>query len=106
MLYKRWFKVINSIAPINVKQPVAKRFGPKTNFEICSLKFSAVVSTDNDVKLVAVPAHHPIKWACIKNAASHNDNSGPNKDKIGADVITGPLSSIKGLLNHPLTDIG
>ena len=26
--------------------------------------------------------------------------------KIGADVITGPLSSIKGLLNHPLTDIG
>jgi transaldolase len=26
--------------------------------------------------------------------------------KIGADVMTGPLSSIKGLLNHPLTDIG
>ena len=26
--------------------------------------------------------------------------------KIGADVITGPLSSIAGLLNHPLTDIG
>ena len=26
--------------------------------------------------------------------------------KIGADVITGPLSSIVGLLNHPLTDIG
>ena len=26
--------------------------------------------------------------------------------KIGADVITSPLSSIKGLLNHPLTDIG
>ncbi|PTM05807.1 MAG: fructose-6-phosphate aldolase [Bacteroidetes bacterium] len=26
--------------------------------------------------------------------------------KIGADVITGPLSSIMGLLNHPLTDIG
>ena len=26
--------------------------------------------------------------------------------KIGADVITGPLSSITGLLNHPLTDIG
>ena len=26
--------------------------------------------------------------------------------KIGADVITGPLSSIEGLLNHPLTDIG
>ena len=29
-----------------------------------------------------------------------------NCAKIGADVITGPLSSIKGLLNHPLTDIG
>lgn len=26
--------------------------------------------------------------------------------KIGSDVITGPLSSITGLLNHPLTDIG
>jgi len=26
--------------------------------------------------------------------------------KIGADVMTGPLSAIKGLLQHPLTDIG
>ncbi len=26
--------------------------------------------------------------------------------KIGADVMTGPLSAILGLLNHPLTDIG
>ena len=26
--------------------------------------------------------------------------------KIGADVMTGPLSSIKGLLKHPLTDTG
>ncbi|MGM0635849.1 MAG: fructose-6-phosphate aldolase [Bacteroidota bacterium] len=26
--------------------------------------------------------------------------------KIGADVMTGPLSSINGLLKHPLTDIG
>jgi len=26
--------------------------------------------------------------------------------KIGADVMTGPLSSISGLLRHPLTDIG
>ncbi|RIV68528.1 fructose-6-phosphate aldolase [Flagellimonas aequoris] len=26
--------------------------------------------------------------------------------KIGADVMTGPLSSIEGLLKHPLTDIG
>ncbi len=26
--------------------------------------------------------------------------------KIGADVMTGPLSSIEGLLNHPLTDSG
>jgi transaldolase len=26
--------------------------------------------------------------------------------KIGADVITGPLSAIYGLLKHPLTDIG
>ena len=29
-----------------------------------------------------------------------------NCAKIGADVTTGPLSAIKGLLNHPLTDIG
>ncbi len=26
--------------------------------------------------------------------------------KLGADVITGPLSAIEGLLSHPLTDIG
>ncbi|MFT4790636.1 MAG: transaldolase [Arcticibacterium sp.] len=26
--------------------------------------------------------------------------------KIGADVMTGPLSSIEGLLSHPLTDMG
>jgi transaldolase len=26
--------------------------------------------------------------------------------KLGADVMTGPLKSIAGLLNHPLTDIG
>ncbi|MGB5188851.1 fructose-6-phosphate aldolase [Robiginitalea sp.] len=26
--------------------------------------------------------------------------------KLGADVMTGPLSSIESLLNHPLTDIG
>jgi len=26
--------------------------------------------------------------------------------KIGADVMTGPLSSITGLLKHPLTDSG
>lgn len=29
-----------------------------------------------------------------------------NCAKIGADVITGPLSSITGLLKHPLTDSG
>ncbi|WP_313806058.1 fructose-6-phosphate aldolase [Flavobacterium sp.] len=29
-----------------------------------------------------------------------------NCAKIGADVMTGPLSSITGLLKHPLTDIG
>lgn len=26
--------------------------------------------------------------------------------KIGVDVMTGPLSAMKGLMNHPLTDIG
>ena len=29
-----------------------------------------------------------------------------NCAKIGADVMTGPLYAIKGLLNNPLTDIG
>jgi transaldolase len=29
-----------------------------------------------------------------------------NCAKIGADVMTGPLSAIMGLLKHPLTDIG
>ena len=26
--------------------------------------------------------------------------------KIGADVMTGPLSAIEGLMKHPLTDSG
>jgi transaldolase len=26
--------------------------------------------------------------------------------ELGADVITAPLSAIKGLFNHPLTDLG
>ena len=29
-----------------------------------------------------------------------------NCAKIGADVMTGPLSAILGLVNHPLTDLG
>ena len=29
-----------------------------------------------------------------------------NCAKIGADIMTGPLNAITGLLNHPLTDIG
>ena len=29
-----------------------------------------------------------------------------NCAKLGADVMTGPLSAILGLLKHPLTDIG
>ena len=29
-----------------------------------------------------------------------------NCAEIGSDVMTGPLSAILALLNHPLTDIG
>jgi len=29
-----------------------------------------------------------------------------NCAEIGADIMTGPLSSIEGLLKHPLTDSG
>ena len=68
---------------------MANKFGPKTNLEIDNLKFSAVVSTDKEVKLQDVPAHQPIRCACIKNAASHTDKSGANNDNIGADVIIG-----------------
>ena len=45
---------------------VAKKLGPNTNFEIDILKFSALVKTERDVKLIAVPAHQPIRCACIK----------------------------------------
>ena len=68
---------------------VAKKLGPNTNFEIEILKFSALVKTERDVKLIAVPAHQPIRCACIKKAASQTDSKGPNIDKIGADVIIG-----------------
>lgn len=44
---------------------------------------------------------------------AHIDDDGDDDDnciidcaKLGADVMTGPLSSIEGLLKHPLTDIG
>ena len=88
-LYKKWFKIIKNIEPKIVRQAIAIKLGPKTNFEIDILKFSAVVKTDKEVKLHDVPAHHPIKWACIKKAASQTDKRGANKDKIGAEVIIG-----------------
>ena len=45
-----------------------------------------------DTAILAASVRHPMH---IINCA-----------KIGADVMTGPLSSITGLLKHPLTDIG
>ena len=77
------------IAPKKTSPMVANKLGPNTNFEIEILKFSALVKTERDVKLIAVPAHQPIRCACIKKAASQTDNKGPNIDKIGADVIIG-----------------
>ena len=68
---------------------MANKLGPNTNLETEILKFSALVKTDKDVKLIAVPAHQPIRCACIKKAASHTDSKGPNIDKIGAEVIIG-----------------
>jgi len=61
-------------------------------------------------------------WALIEEIRAIYDNYGyetqilaaslrhtmhiVNCAKIGADVMTGPLSAIYGLLKHPLTDIG
>lgn len=45
-----------------------------------------------DTQILAASVRHPIH--IIKCA------------EIGADVMTGPLSAIKALLKHPLTDIG
>lgn len=45
-----------------------------------------------DTQILAASIRHPMH---IVNCA-----------KIGADVITSPLSSILGLIKHPLTDIG
>ncbi len=42
----------------------------------------------------------------ILSASVRNTMHVINCAKIGSDVMTGPLSSITGLLNHPLTDIG
>ena len=77
------------IAPKKTSPMVANKLGPNTNLEIEILKFSALVKTERDVKLIAVPAHQPIRCACIKKADSQTDNKGPNIDKIGADVIIG-----------------
>ena len=77
------------IAPKKTSPMVANKLGPNTNLEIEILKFSALVKTERDVKLIAVPAHQPIRCACITKAASQTDNKGPNVDKIGADVIIG-----------------
>jgi transaldolase len=45
-----------------------------------------------DTEILAASVRHPMH---IINCAS-----------IGADVMTGPLSAIKALVKHPLTDIG
>lgn len=45
-----------------------------------------------DTQILAASVRHPMH---IINCA-----------EIGADVMTGPLSAIKALANHPLTDIG
>lgn len=45
-----------------------------------------------DTKILAASIRHPMH---IIECA-----------KIGVDVMTGPLSAMKGLMNHPLTDIG
>ena len=45
-----------------------------------------------ETEILAASVRHPIH--IIKCA------------EIGADVMTGPLSAITALLNHPLTDIG
>ena len=42
----------------------------------------------------------------ILSASVRNTMHVINCSKIGSDVMTGPLSSITGLLNHPLTDSG
>jgi transaldolase len=42
----------------------------------------------------------------ILSASVRNTMHIINCAKIGSDVMTGPLSAIKGLLKHPLTDIG
>ncbi|WP_157209218.1 fructose-6-phosphate aldolase [Mariniflexile maritimum] len=42
----------------------------------------------------------------ILSASVRNTMHIINCAKIGSDVITGPLSAIEGLLNHPLTDNG
>ncbi|SEQ75881.1 transaldolase [Hyunsoonleella jejuensis] len=42
----------------------------------------------------------------ILSASVRNTMHVINCAKIGSDVMTGPLSSIMGLLKHPLTDIG
>ena len=73
---------------------MAIKFGPNTNLVIDNLKFSAVVNTDKEVKLQDVPAHHPIRCACIKKAASQTFKRGANRDNIGADVIIGCIPII------------
>lgn len=47
---------------------------------------------DFDTQILAASVRHPMH---IIDCA-----------KIGSDVMTGPLSAMKALLNHPLTDIG
>ncbi|PQB07750.1 fructose-6-phosphate aldolase [Polaribacter filamentus] len=42
----------------------------------------------------------------ILSASVRNTMHVINCAKLGSDVMTGPLSSITGLLKHPLTDIG
>ena len=58
----------------------------------CRNPFRFMITTDLKLEILAASVRHTMH---IINCA-----------KLGADVMTGPLSAIEGLLKHPLTDIG
>ena len=60
-IYKKQFDRIKISAPKRTSPSVANKLDPNTNLVTEILKFSALVKTERDVKLIAVPAHQPIR---------------------------------------------
>ena len=66
----------------------------------------AIELYESSLRGAFIENEHVLAQLTVAYSRQQRYNDVINCAKIGADVMTGPLSSIEGLLKHPLTDIG